>query len=155
MAISRTATLLERFNMQYEPEPMSGCWLWTGAVVKGGYGSTKDHGAIRSAHRVSYELFNGTIPEGLFILHKCDVKCCVNPDHLRLGTAAENSADMRAKNRQASGERVATSKLTADAVREIRETPRLYGSLLSLARRFGVERSAISRVRNGETWGAV
>ena len=91
MALSKT----DRFENKYIPEPNSGCWLWVAGRMSNGYGGVMGNGA----HRTSWELYRGAIPEGLSVLHKCDVKICVNPDHLFLGTQADNLADMRGKNR--------------------------------------------------------
>src|SRR6516162_5887464 len=80
-----------RFERQYIPEPNTGCWLWTGFLYPNGYGNFN---AVRGrggyAHRTSYELYKGTIPPGMHIDHLCRVKCCVNPSHLDVVTAAEN-----------------------------------------------------------------
>lgn len=83
-------TVLERFEEKYIPEPNSGCWLWFAGMAYG-YGAFKviEWGEQR-AHRVSYRLFKGEIPEGTEIDHLCKVKCCVNPDHLEAVTHAEN-----------------------------------------------------------------
>lgn len=90
------------------PEPNTGCWLWTSTLNDDGYGVIQRKGpgphAIRKsfkffAHRKSYELFNGRIPKGLLVLHKCDVPACVNPDHLWVGTNLQNSHDAREKGR--------------------------------------------------------
>ena len=87
-----------------------GCWLWTGSVHKSGYGQFRYMGKTQPAHRVSYELFVGPIPEGLDVLHSCDERRCVNPAHLRPGTDLDNSRDKVergrcAKTRRPSGPR--------------------------------------------------
>lgn len=78
----------------------SGCWMWSGSVGTDGYGKTKWKGKTIRAHRLVYMLTKGEIAEGLFVLHTCDKPDCVNPEHLWLGTHAENEADKDAKGRR-------------------------------------------------------
>lgn len=86
--------LVERFWDKVSPEPMSGCWLWIGATNEDGYGRIIPGGADskkpRLAHRVSFHLFRGPIPNGREINHKCRVRCCVNPDHLEAVTRTQH-----------------------------------------------------------------
>ena len=79
----------ERFERRYIPEPNSGCWIWLGPLSRDNYGR---FGCMR-AHRYSYQTFNAIIPDGLFVLHKCHVPCCVNPKHLYAGTQKDNIHD--------------------------------------------------------------
>lgn len=148
--------LAERFEAFVERVTESGCWLWTGGTA-GQYhygvirvGSLVDGSrAQRYAHRVSWELFHGPIPQGLHVLHRCDVHSCVNPAHLFLGTAAENIADMVSKGRQARGSVHGIAKLSEASVLVIRQSRE---PLAALASRLGVSCSAISLVRRRETW---
>ncbi len=80
-----------------------GCWLWNGMRTHSGYGRFRIGGKICRAHRIAWELVYGTIPEGIFVLHKCDNRVCVNPEHLFLGSHNDNMKDMVKKNRQATG----------------------------------------------------
>lgn len=82
--------LVERFHEKYIPEPNSGCWLWDAACDTGGYAQISVGNKSKSAHRISYEMHVGPVPEGLVLDHKCRVRSCVNPDHLEPVTNREN-----------------------------------------------------------------
>lgn len=92
-----------RFLRSYKACQDTGCWLWDGSKYPNGYGWIKVFGRPVSAHRFSYELHNGPIPEGMEILHSCDTKNCVNPDHLRAGTHEENMAEAASRSRMKKG----------------------------------------------------
>ena len=146
-------TLIERFEYRVSPEPNTGCWLWMGGTNVWGYGlmslGRKVDGAT-SAHRVSYKIYKGE-PGSLHVLHKCDNRLCVNPDHLFLGTAKDNCQDKVAKGRQQdqSGANGSNAKLTDADVEDIR-TGRLRGS--DFARLYGVSPQSICDIQKGRTW---
>lgn len=149
------SALLDRYAI---PVPESGCWLWTGAVNEKGYGMVSvRHAASKRAHRAAYILANGEIPEGMLVCHRCDVRCCVNPNHLFLGTPAQNSADMVAKRRQALGrrrnnpfgERTGTSKLTSEQVLKIRNDTR---PTLEIVAEYGISRSHVRGIIKKRFW---
>lgn len=86
--------MTERFDLYWMPEPNTGCWLWIGGIRnKGGHGSFDVDGTQVYAHRHSYERVHGLIPEGMVIDHRCRVRCCVNPDHLRVVTKRQNAVE--------------------------------------------------------------
>ena len=135
------------------------CWIWRGALAgRMGYGKLKFQGKARSAHRVSWELAHKRpVPDGFLVCHHCDVPACVNPDHLLLGTQAENLADRDSKGRAVyyRGAANPTSKLTDDKVREIRQRAAKGETRRALAADFGVSSATITHIVHRRAWSHV
>lgn len=104
------------------PVPETGCWLWDEYHMVGGYGHLRIKGQKILAHRASYIAFFGDIPEGFVVRHKCDVRCCVNPAHLELGTQQDNINDRNSRGRTARGSKASRTKLSDRDVRDIRSS---------------------------------
>lgn len=132
-----------KFFENVSPEPNSGCWLWTAAINANGYGVGWAGKGTILAHRASWQLHKGSIPSDLRVLHKCDVRCCVNPDHLFLGTPQDNTDDMMRKRRSK------TARLTERDVYEIRSSREASPVL---AARYGVSPSAIRHTKTFRHW---
>ena len=146
-------TQRERFLAKVCPDPASGCWLWQGLVRPDGYGATRFDGKEHGAHRVAWMLFRSTIAPGMVVCHKCDVRRCVNPEHLFVGSAADNARDMTEKCRSPRGEKHGSSKLTEEQVGRIKQMlveNRLYMS--EIAREFGVSPTTVQAIKTGKTW---
>lgn len=136
------------------------CWLWTGAVRRFGYGVINSGRKSEAAHRVSWTLHYGPIPDGMCVLHQCDVPACVNPDHLFLGTYADNNRDMKEKGRARGGgqqgEKCNKAKLTAQQVIEIRNKYAESSPLLrELSVQYGVGLDVIQAIVHGDIWKSV
>lgn len=151
----------KRFMEKVSKQP-DGCWLWTAAIVKAvGYGrfGMKSY-EVDYAHRASWRLFRGDLPKGMYVCHKCDVRSCVNPDHLFLGSHRQNMRDAADKGRvriprqsYASDETHQVAKLTNEQVLEIRATePWKRGDRGSFAKRFGVCPATIWNARTGRSF---
>lgn len=150
-----TVEVVERFHEKWVLNKENGCWEWT-AMTGGtmGYGYMKIPNTRKqiAAHRLSYLIHYGELPEGKEICHSCDNPRCVKPSHLFPGTSQENHADMKAKNRHLNGEKNSVAKLTEDQVRHIH---RLHEEGLSqgkIAKSFGVCQMTVNRIIHGQRW---
>lgn len=139
-----------------------GCWEWTASLQKErGYGQINIDRRPHVAHRISWTLTNGKIPDGMCVLHKCDNRKCVRPNHLFLGTNKDNTLDMLAKGRQANGclitrgENVHTASLTEAQIPEIRSAAAAGETQRSIAKRYGVRQSAIWMIIHRRSWAHV
>lgn len=130
---------------------LNGCWEWMMAKHKG-YGYIKIAGRQRRASRWAYLSMKGALPFGACVCHSCDNPGCVNPDHLWIGTQAENRRDAVVKHRQACGERQGLAKLTEWQVLACRKASKDGFSGRILARCFGVSQTTMRKALSGQTW---
>jgi len=134
----------ERFWAKVDKGAAAGCWVWRGAASHG-YGRFKDDTGITGAHRFSYELHKGPIPEGMYVCHSCDNPPCVNPAHLFPGSGADNQTDRVRKGRHG------WARITPDVAAVVRQAHGSGESLRSIASRFGITKSTASRICRGMT----
>lgn len=143
-----------RFNASYQVNPESGCWEWTAWIHPKGYGVLPmgGNGKKIRAHRFSWELKHGPIPEGLFALHRCDNRKCVNPEHLFLGDDGDNVRDMVSKGRHGSRKGRTNRKITEAMAMNIRVMYARGGhSMTKIAEIYGVDQNTISGIVNGRS----
>lgn len=146
----------EDFLSRINPRSISGCHIWQGAVQADGYGIITFQSKFWLSHRLAWTLAYGAIPSGMCVCHKCDTPACCNPQHLFLGTHAENMADMKQKGRRLkinSGDKNGRAKVSAETVAEIRA---LYSSggwrQVDLASKFGLSQGAVSAITRNKSW---
>ena len=145
-------TLRERFNEKVDRSGGPGsCWEWTAGKNEHGYGRIYDQ-CTRYAHHIAWELFRGPIPAGNQVLHRCDNRGCVRPDHLFLGTNADNQRDKKEKGRAAKGTDNGRAKLNPTKVRKIRRLIAEGNTKMGVAREFEVDTKAIYKILSRETW---
>lgn len=142
--------LAERFWEKVEKT--ESCWLWTGGLLKTGYGSIRDNGKALRAHRVAYELLVAPIPDGLLLRHSCDNPKCVNPAHLIPGTKTQNTQDALDRGHHVVGEAHYRAKLTNHAVVTIRSALAAGVPGKYLAKQFGVDQTTISQIKLNKKW---
>ncbi len=140
-------SVLRRFEEKYIPEPNSGCWLWTASLTNKGYGELMLRHTRRTigAHRISYKLFKGVIPDDMNVLHMCDIPSCVNPDHLELGTQAQNMQDSVSRGRSRKGRVFPDEwKLSQDEVEALRKDSR---ASRKVAQTYGISHMQVQHIR--------
>lgn len=147
--LSRSIPLPVRFGLNVERHE-SGCWIWVGAKTGNGYGHICSSGRKDMAHRVSWMIHRGPIPEGMEVCHSCDVRPCVNPAHLFLGTQSDNMQDCAKKGRLAdvSGENSPTAKLSNLQASEIRNS---CEPVKVLAAQYGISIWTVYDIRSGRS----
>lgn len=159
-------TKLQRFEEKFEVDNITGCWVWTASLDEHGYGMFRDsdYKNMQRANRTSWRFYVGQMPTGMLVCHKCDNPNCVNPEHLFLGTQAENMADMKAKKRTSwgdnNGENNGQSKLTVAAVIDIRARYKRgnryhAGTIQELAKQYNVHPNYIAKVALKKVWKSV
>lgn len=143
---SRSVTYSD-FESCYMPVTESGCWIWLGTIrvdtPAGGYGGMRIDGKSLLAHRYCYELHKGPTPKGMHVLHKCDVPSCINPDHLYLGSHADNMRDRDARGRNG------LAKLNNAQALNIRDSLHEQSALCV---KYGISPQTILDIRSGRTW---
>jgi hypothetical protein len=151
--------LAERLS-RYTVDEETGCWNWTSKKDQRGYGVLLVEGKYRNTHRLSHELHRGAIPVGMFVCHRCDNPSCMNPDHLFLGTHADNMRDKVSKGRQSRvpggsmhGEKNGSCKLSEAEVIEILNAKGVTQT--ALAEKYGVSSGQISKIQRGVKWSAL
>lgn len=146
-------TTQERIDALLERTVVSpnGCRLFTGCIQANGYGRATISGKTDYAHRHMYRLFHGHIPQCIDVCHWCDVRACINPHHLFLGTRADNMADAVRKGRQAKGTKLPHTKLSDVDKKNITNRARSGEMYESIARDFGICRQHAGQIaiKNG------
>lgn len=132
------------------------CWPWTGDTDSNGYGRLSVEGLRVRAHRYAWERANGPIPEGMFVLHRCDNPPCCNERHLFLGTIKDNNRDRLSKGRNGNyacpGEANGRAKITTADASRIREMHAAGIKTTPIARQFGIDPSTVRRIVSGKSW---
>lgn len=147
----RKSPLSERFHKSFTINKETECWEWIGTIHVTGYGIIQDNNIDLLAHRYAYLWYIGE-PGKLCVLHKCDNRKCVNPNHLFLGTRRDNNRDRDSKGRGPVGERNWCTKLTAEDIPKIRQLHEEGWKQKEIAKRYGVHQGTISHVVNKTTW---
>ena len=146
---------METELLQQTLETVDGCKIWQGATYPSGYAKIRIDGTAHVGHRLLYTLHHGAIPEGMLVLHKCDQRACIIPEHLRAGTSTENNQDTLARhnNPRARGGNHGSAKLTEYQVREIRKLLAAGHKPRGVAELFETPYKTIIAIKSRATWG--
>lgn len=146
-------SLEERFKAKVQIDHETGCHNWKGARNRKGYGMIAvGKGRSAVSHRISYQLYKGEIPQDFVVMHTCDNPGCVNPEHLKVGTHADNVADRQSKGRGTRGETHSKAKLTEIQVLVIKEAYTSGHKQVDIANYFGVKHYNINQIVHGRSW---
>ena len=154
---NQTSQLSTEERFMEKVNKTSTCWLWKASLNRLGYGQFSINNKMKKAHRYSYELFVGEIPEGMKVLHKCDIRNCVNPKHLFIGTQNDNVLDMCKKGRNVfvpqPADKNPMAKLTWEIVEEMRNMRKTTGlSYMKISKLFNISQMTAFRAITGESW---
>lgn len=138
------------FEDCYVPVTESGCWIWIGSLNdNAGYGNYWVGRKRVLAHRASYEKEVSNVPQGMLVLHKCDIRCCVNPDHLYVGDSKQNTRDAVLRKRYPYGEKNPSAKLTEIEVIDIKKSDLSHSKI---AKKYGIGETTVGYIRQGRIW---
>ena len=149
--------LIDRFNAKWKLNSRTECWEWIAATWGSGYGQIKWPRARKQvqAHRLSFLIHKGDIPKGRCVLHRCDNRLCVNPEHLFLGSKLDNARDMVSKRRHCFGEKQGASKLSETEVRAALALIASGMPQIRVAEMMNISPMQVSRIKRGERWGHI
>ena len=161
-----TSQLRDVLSSKIEADPFGGCWLWVGELNPHGYGLVNQDGKRSLAHRVAFHCFVEPIGKGAsdhsadVIMHICDVRCCINPSHLRRGTQLENVQDRNRKGRTKTdmtrqGDRHPLAKLSNDDIHNIRNLIECGFKQKEIAKIYSINQSSVSMIKNRRIWGHI
>jgi hypothetical protein len=153
----RRRPIKERLMERIFKNPSNGCWEWQGYKMSSGHGRIGYRDKVYLTHRISYEIYVGSIPDGMQVNHHCDNGCCVNPEHLFIGTQKDNMTDCKNKKRNfripaMRGEKNPLAQLTNEQAKEIRKKLAKGITGIKLAKEYNISTHVISRINTGRTY---
>jgi HNH endonuclease len=150
LVVDKKKSLKYRFEMKIIKQPDNGCWIWTACKDQKGYGFFTG----KRAHRMSYEIYKGEIPEKMLVCHHCDNPSCVNPEHLWLGTVPDNNKDRDLKGRLVKniGEKHPMCKISEKTALEIKERLLSGEPPRKIAKELNLKNSTVYNIKSGSCW---